>query len=161
MTSIDWLIAGALCLSAVIGVWRGLVRELFALLGWIAAIVAVLIAGTSIAGWLPADWNPGVRLLIGGLVIFVGVMIATSLLGRLLAGALKAAGLGPVDRLLGFGFGLLRGLLVVAVMIFVLGHTPVSGSAAWTGSVLLPYVMTVLGWFRDVVPDDAAPIWQV
>ncbi|WP_176256813.1 CvpA family protein [Derxia lacustris] len=161
MTSIDWLIVGALGLSLAVALWRGLVREVFSLVGWIAAVIAVFFWAPLMAAALPADWNPGARMMAGGLIVFLGVMISSSLLGRLLAGALRAAGLGVVDRLLGAVFGLLRGLLAVALLIFVLGHTPVVQSAAWTGSLLLPYVVAVLGWFRDVVPSDAGPVWQV
>jgi len=55
MTGFDYAVLAVLGLSAVIGIWRGLLREVFALAAWIAAtLVAMLFAGEA-AAMLPAN----------------------------------------------------------------------------------------------------------
>ena len=112
MTWIDWFIVAVLALSVGFGVWRGLVREVFALAGWIAAFALSAWLGSSVATWLPVHWGETARSAAGHVAVFVLVLIFAALAGWAVSGLLRAVGLGVADRSFGGVFGALRGLLI-------------------------------------------------
>jgi hypothetical protein len=72
MTWFDYAVLVVLAVSALIGIWRGLVREIFALGGWIAAFLAAMLFADEAAALLPAgSATPFVRAVFAGAVIFV------------------------------------------------------------------------------------------
>jgi membrane protein required for colicin V production len=69
---------------------------------------------------------------------------------------LKAAGLGLLDRLLGAGFGVLRGVLVVLAAVLVAGMTPLPKAVWWRDAMLAPPLETVIIAAKPWLPEDAA-----
>ena len=69
--------------------------------------------------------SPGIANFCGFLMVFCGVLILGAIVGRLLARMMKVAGLSFVDRLLGAGFGVVRGILIsIALVLALLAFTP-------------------------------------
>ena len=141
MNWVDLLVLALLLVSALVGLLRGFVREALGLCAWIAAAVLAFrfspeaepLARRVIGDGSVAD--PVAFLVVFGVLLIAFLLIATALGGR---GSL----LGGLDRLAGFGFGLLRGfaVLVVAYLVAV-PLLPVSGwPQALRGSRALPYV---------------------
>ena len=156
MTIIDWLIVGTVGLSMAFGVWRGLVREVFALAAWVAAFVVAVLYGTDAAGWMPATWNAGARSVAGHVAVFMLVLIAGGLIGWLASRVVRAAGLGVSDRMLGGVFGAVRGALVVGVAAILASLTTLPRSETWRQSLLMPYVRASLLAARPWLPEGAA-----
>jgi membrane protein required for colicin V production len=78
----------------------------------------------------------------GFLVIFIAVMIAAQVAGRIAHWAVKKSGLSFLDRFLGGALGLLRGSLIVAVVL--MSMTSFTPSSKWLqGSQLAPYFLVV------------------
>lgn len=103
--------------GAVIGVLRGFVMEVLSLFAWAAAIFALKLLHGPVAGLLvhvvksPSGAAVLSFALVFGIVFFGGKLVAASLGQRT-----KKSVLGSVDRLLGLGFGALKGLLVATVL---------------------------------------------
>ncbi len=89
-------------------------------------------------------------------LIFIGVLIAGGVLGRLIAGAVRAIGLGWIDRLLGGAFGVARGLAILIIGILVAGLTDVPRSASWQDALLARPLVAAALQFRDWLP----PAWS-
>lgn len=106
-------------LAAVLGLMRGFVVEAVSLAAWVIAIAAVKAVGEPVAAMLtgPIGTSGGATVLAVGLTFGV-VFVAVRLIGRSMGKTTRASVLGPVDRLLGLGFGALKGL-IVATMIFL------------------------------------------
>ena len=139
MTWVDYVVLFVLGLSLVMSVWRGAVRELFSLLGWVLAYFASIYYAATVAEHLPsAIADPRLRMLAAYVAIFAGVALTSTVLGITLSGLLKLIGLGAFDRLLGVVVGLLRGLLIVLVLTLGAGMTSVPHSAAWRNSTFSP-----------------------
>ncbi len=89
-----------LVISAVLGIWRGLIREVFALIAWVAASWVAYHYAT----WLAKEWLGGVpggemtQLALGFVILFIVTMIVCALIGRFLAKIMQQAGLSPMDR---------------------------------------------------------------
>ncbi|MEL6608656.1 MAG: CvpA family protein [Pseudomonadota bacterium] len=126
-TIVDWIVAGLIVLSALLAYSRGLMREIMSIAGWIVA---------ALAGFLLVDQaQPLVRQIpvVGDVigdtcelsvvasfgVVFVIALVIVSLFTPLLGALIQRSALGGVDQALGFVFGVLRGILLVAIGFFL------------------------------------------
>ena len=129
-------------LSALLALARGAVREVLGLATWIGA-VAVAFAGFPPARPLVATYiqepliADAATLALVFLVPFILFKILASTISRLVVGV----GLGPLDSVLGLGFGALRGVLIVCAAYLVLAVHPPERQPAWVRDArLLPQV---------------------
>ena len=155
MFDLAWVDIGLLAflaLSAVVGLLRGFVFEVFSLAAWFVAYFAA----TRAAGWaepyIPLG-APGSTLNHGVAfaAVFVVVLIAWGLIARLVRGLIRATPLSLIDRIFGAGFGLLRGTVALLILALAVGFTPLAHSAAWQqsrGAVWLDALwQSVRPWF--------------
>ncbi|HEX2565929.1 MAG TPA: CvpA family protein [Burkholderiales bacterium] len=135
MTWLDYAVLGVVGLSILWGVWRGLVRELISLAGWVIAFLAANLFAGPLAERLPQGAGTAELRLLGAFIgIFIASLVVSTLLALLLSKLAKAAGLGGLDRALGGFFGLARGVLVVIAFALVAGLTSLPQKAAWRQS---------------------------
>jgi membrane protein required for colicin V production len=141
MTAIDLGLCAAAVLSAVIGLYRGLIREMLSLVTWLAAFVAALLLAEHVAQFLFAGVERRtIGLALGFTVVFVGTLFAGAIVQRLIARLIAGTGLTGTDRILGFLFGGARGAL--AVLIALVAFRPfVSGYGWWQNSALIPWLL--------------------
>jgi membrane protein required for colicin V production len=155
MTSLDWILITIGALSALWGVWRGLVREVLSLVGWGASFVLAQMHAAQVGAWLPlADSNDTLRQLAGFVVVFVLVLVLSTVLATLLKKLASAAGLGPLDRLLGGLFGALRGLLLLLSITIVVGLTSWREHTIWQQSVMAQWLQDTLHALRPLLPTE-------
>jgi membrane protein required for colicin V production len=122
MTALDIFVILLLGGSAMVGFVRGFAHEVLALLAWIAAIAALKLFHTPVQHVLagPVGSEPGASAVAFAL-LFLPVYIAVKLFARAVGGKARKSILGPVDRILGGGFGMLKGLLG-ATLFFLLAN---------------------------------------
>jgi membrane protein required for colicin V production len=155
MTSLDWIIVIVLSISGLLGLWRGLVRELFSVAGWIAAVVLAVRFATPLGASLPDDipW-PVLRTAVAAAAIGVACIFGAALLGALVHRFVAVAHLSGTDRMLGGLFGLLRGALIVFAAVLLLSRTALAQQPAWREAILvLPFDVGV----RWLAPHLPAP----
>jgi membrane protein required for colicin V production len=160
VTSLQALDIGMLVilgLSVLIGAWRGLVFELMSLAGWVVAYVAAMAFAARVGPYLPIG-EPGSSLNQAAAVAltFVGALIVWGLLSQLVRMAVAATPLTWPDRLLGAGFGFVRGLLLLVVMATVLALTPASKSPWWSSSMGAQWLGVAIAGLRPVLPEGVA-----
>jgi len=113
MPMLDWIFVAVLCVSTVVGIWRGLVYEVLSVLNWIAAFVLAQWFAPMAAQRLPmAGASEVVRYAAGFVLVFVVSLFAGGLVAFLIRKLVAAVGLRPVDRVLGAVFGLVRGVVI-------------------------------------------------
>lgn len=135
-TIVDAAVAGIVVLSAILAYSRGLVREVTAILGWVAAgVVAFLLtpAVEPLMAEAPVigpflDGSCEIRVVAAFAVVFVVGLLVLAVFTPLLSGAVQASPLGGIDRALGFLFGVARGILLVAVALAVYDFFAASGA---------------------------------
>ena len=120
MTALDIIVLFLLGGGAVFGFMRGFVQEAFSLIAWIMIIAAVRI----LHGPATTALGEAVGTESGAAVLaFLAIVIVVYALGRWIAKSIGAKSrksvLGPIDRVLGFGFGAVKGL-IGATLIFLL-----------------------------------------
>lgn len=126
-TIIDGVVAGVIILSALLAYSRGFVREGMAILGWVLAAVLAfmfapqvepLVKEIPVFGDYLADSCELAIIAAFGAVFAVSLVIV-SLFTPLFASMVQQSALGGIDQALGFVFGVLRGILLVAIAFFV------------------------------------------
>jgi membrane protein required for colicin V production len=155
LSAIDWIVLAVLALSMLVGVWRGIAREVLSLLGWVAAFWVAQMEAPRVAHWLPMTGSSDMlRYAAGFVVAFLAVLILSSLLAWVVRKFLSAVGLGPLDRLLGGVFGLLRGWVVLLALTVVVSMTPMAQSPAWLQAHATPWLMQALHTLKPLLPAE-------
>lgn len=156
MTWFDYAVVAIVALSVLLAAIRGVVREITALAGWVAALILSGLFSQELALWLPATLSPVLRAMIAYMVIFLGVLLLSGLTGLLLAKLFRAAGLGFTDRAVGALFGLARGALIVFVGAMLAGLTSLPKESFWREAVLSGPIETAVLAARPALPKDLA-----
>jgi len=152
---LDYGLLGVLILSSVLGLFRGLVREVLSLVAWVLAFWLAQHYSGELSGHLVALISTGsLRQLSAFLVLFLGSLIVFALINRLLTLLIRASKLGSLDRLLGCAFGALRGVVVGVVFIALADLTPLADQTGWRGSVVGDYYRQLGGWAKARLPAD-------
>ena len=156
MTAFDYGVIVIVVASLALGLWRGLIGEVLALLAWVLAGLAAWQIGPEVGDLLTSIADPAWRLLAGYAVVFFGVLIVLALVRLAVRGLLKALGLTAVDRMLGVFFGIARGLLIVLIVVAVGGMTSVPKQEWWAKAQLAPPVETAVLALKPWVPPEMA-----
>jgi len=156
LTWADFALLLILAVSMGVGLWRGFVVEVLSLTVWIAAFWLSMGFGEDVAGRLTGVEQPSARLLLGYAGVFIAVLMVGGLLTWLLGKVIANTGLSGTDRVLGLGFGLMRGLVLACVAVLLMGFTPLPQAAWWQQSRLLPSVQRGAEWMVNFLPSAAA-----
>lgn len=145
MAVLDGVLLGILVVSMLLGAWRGLIFELFSLVGWVAGFFVARLFAQDVAAWLPLDgFDATVQYGVGFVLTFVLAVFAWGLLSALAKKLIEVVGLRPVDRTLGAVFGFLRAAVLILVLGVVVVSTPLHTQIWWTQSLAAP-------WLTDAV----------
>lgn len=162
MNWVDWAIIAIIGISSLMSLRRGFVREAISLVSWVAAFMVARLFSTSLAVVLaPYIETPSLRLLAAFAILFVITLIVGALVGMLIGALVSATGLSATDRVLGIGFGAVRGALVVVLIVALLGMTPAVDDSWWRESSLIPHFVLLEGWTRTVAADIGQVLWNV
>jgi membrane protein required for colicin V production len=139
MTALDIIVLFLLGAGAIFGFMRGFVQEALALIAWVLMIIAVRILHGPITDVLAG----AVGTSAGAAVLaFLAITVVTFALGKWIARSIgsksRKSVLGPIDRVLGFGFGALKGLI---------------------GATLI-FILLVMGYETIYTADEARPDWM-
>jgi membrane protein required for colicin V production len=155
MTVIDIIVLAILGISTVLGVFRGLVREVLALVAWVAGFLLANLLAPEAARLLPkAMASEEIRLLVSYVVVFIIVLVALSVLAILASKLVKVVGLGVSDRVVGGVFGLTRGVLVVMILVLLAGLTSLPRQSAWRDAALRGALEASAGYVKTWLPAD-------
>lgn len=154
MSWVDYCIIAVVALSLLVGLLRGFVREVLGAAAWIAAFAVAWLFGPEAARILaPHISTPSVRLAAGYSLLFFGVLFAGALITHLVSMMVRQGPIAGVDRMLGGGFGLVRGLLAVVVVIMLAGLSTVDHDRWWRDSKLIPPLLPLANALRSHVPQ--------
>lgn len=152
---IDLILMIGLGLSMIVGIWRGFLKEVMALMGWAVAYFMAQWFGPQGAAMVPVG-EPGskMNLVAGMVVVFVLTWLCWALLSWAVTQVVRESGLGGADRLLGGVFGLARGVLVALVIVTVASMTPLIGWEPWQTSRGVAWLQILLEGLRPVLPEQ-------
>ena len=121
LNPIDLGIIAVVLLSGVLAFFRGFVKEVLAIVGWVGAALATLYLFTPLAPLARRYLTPALLAdAVTALVIFVIAVIILSVISHAIAARVRDSALSALDRALGFLFGILRGAVLVAIAYLLL-----------------------------------------
>ena len=155
MTAFDFAVLGIVGLSFLLGIGRGVIGEILAVLSWFLAYWAAKALHEPLAGLLAVSMgDPALRQATAMIAIVVVVLMACTAARMVIAKLMVAVGLGMVDRLLGGAFGLVRGVLVSMVLMILGGMTGLPKLPWWRDAVLSPPLETLAIAAKGYLPRD-------
>lgn len=137
MTGFDLIILFIVGVAAVGGFMRGFVQEFFSLAAWVLAVFAIKQLHTPLTLFMQDYLGTGITTtLLSFTILLLIPYAAMKVIANNASAASSGAVLGPIDRVLGFGFGALKGIViaVIAFSLLVLGYDDVwsyKGRPAW------------------------------
>jgi membrane protein required for colicin V production len=153
----DWILLAVLLVSVAFGILRGFTRELLGLVSWILAVTAALFLAPTTLGWLePHIATPSLRIAASYALVFFVFLVIGSIVTAVVTSLVRKSPLSGVDRTIGGGFGLIRGVLVAVLLVWVFGLTPARQDPWWKQSMLIPPAEWLAGGLREALPEK----WQ-
>ena len=157
MTSFDWVVVCIVGVSTLFAFFRGVIRELIALIAWVAGLIGAIAFSPILGAMLPEiPGHPAIRYAIAFALIIIAALLLGALIAWPLAKAVRAMGLGFVDRFLGSIFGFVRGVVLMLVFVFVAGLTPLPRTTWWQSSAFVPPLVAGVFALRPHFPPELA-----
>jgi membrane protein required for colicin V production len=155
---IDLTMLVVLAISTAVGVWRGFIREVLALAGWVVAYVVAQAMAFEVAGWITplSGLSAGLRVAVGFVLVFVVVLFAWALGAALVGRLLKATPLRGVDRTLGAAFGVVRAVLLGLAVATAVLMTPLAEHPEWRSATSAQVATRLLAGLRPLLPATIA-----
>lgn len=162
ISGVDLTIIVILLISAALAFFRGAVREVMAIAGWVAAAAATYYGFDYVKPYVAT--YIGIPLLtdaLTGVGIFVAALVVISLANGAISRRIRTSRLKSLDRSLGFLFGLVRGALVVclAYLVMVVFVPPEEQPESVRAARALPLVEIGAVWLVEAVPSDKRADW--
>jgi membrane protein required for colicin V production len=158
MSIFDVVLVVLLAVFTAIGAWRGFVRELVALLTWVAAVAVAWLFAADLAGRFAAlTAEPALRQAFAFIAIFAVVFALGTVAGLMLNRLVRARqGLRLANVLLGGLVGTLRGVSVIVIAFLVAGLTSIPQRDWWRAALLTPQFERAALFASGYIPRDVA-----
>ncbi len=158
-SGIDVLILLLIAVSVAISVIRGFFKEAVSLATWLAAVLITLMFTSRFASLLPRDTieSPQARYAISALILFFGSMILGGVINYLFQKILNSSEKGVLDMWLGVGFGALRGVVIVTLLVLMSNLIPAFKTEVWwRQSAFIPPVQKAAQFIHAQLPRELA-----
>ncbi len=154
MPVIDIIIAAAVLISIVVGFIRGFIKEAMSIASLLIAIWAALYFGPAVGdvseSWLSSE---ELQMWFGRILVFAIILSLGGLLGWGISKLVRLSVLSGIDRLLGCVFGVLRGVLLLAIFIIGGQFAGFDNDDWWLQSRLIPHFEVVADWIKVMAPQ--------
>jgi membrane protein required for colicin V production len=157
MNPVDIGVIAVIGLSAVFAFARGFVREALSIVAWVGAGFITLYGFNAVYAIVdPMVHNPLLSQLIAGFGLFVASLIVLTIITGVVASTVRSSGLSPIDRTLGFVFGLLRGAFIVCLAYLLLDvSVQKNDRPAWLRDAKSePYLQQGADMLRNFLPES-------
>ncbi|UDG82971.1 CvpA family protein [Candidatus Vallotia lariciata] len=154
LTAFDYAVTVVIGLSVLRGIWRGLLAELFGLIGWIFSLIVTTIYVPVLVRYIPVNWPGGtlIRYLIAFFILILVVLFTFRIIRDLIIRLADIGGLRSIDRILGMLFGLIRGALLVLVLVALVRLTELPQQNFWRNAISRPYIEHCLRELKPFLP---------
>jgi len=155
---VDVVMVAVMGISGLVGLFRGLVKEVVSLMAWGLAIWAGIRFSPALAVSLESIIpSPTARVAAAFGLLFILTLVLSGMLGFLLTRLLESTGLSGIDRLAGLLFGIARGALLITVLVFLARTNPHPKEPLWQSSQLIPLFQSMALWLESHLPPGFVP----
>ena len=155
MPWIDIVIIAIFAMSALIGIYRGLVKEILSVASWVLAAFAAFQFGEQASEYIkPYVKQEPLDLAIAYVAVFLVSLILFSIISHIISQVFESSGMKGVDRSIGSLFGILRAAAVIVALILVGRFMAMDNQQWWIDSKFIPYFEPLVDWFKSYLPAD-------
>ncbi|MCS6947546.1 MAG: CvpA family protein [Steroidobacteraceae bacterium] len=157
MGGLDIALSVVVVMSALLGLFRGLLREVISLLTFFLALWIAWAYGDSVAPQLRGGVlaQAPFDLWAARVLLFVGVMLIGTLTAAIVGNFVRLSIFSALDRFLGLVFGLARGARFVGLLVMLGQFLRLDREPWWQQSQLLPYGEASASLLRGFVGEHA------
>lgn len=157
MTGFDYIVLAIIGIAVIVSLMRGAVKEMLAIVAWLAAFYVAKTYSSMLAVLLPQDIpTEALKTLIAFLILLVAVLFLSGLVVMAISSAVSKAGLGWLNRFGGMIFGFAKGLLIVCVLVMLAGLTSLPKEKVWTDALLSAPLETLVESIVPWLPESIA-----
>ena len=154
---LDIIIIAIITVSALVGIFRGFVREILSLIGWVVSAWLAWRFANMFAPLFDSFVNsPDVRKAAAFIVIFLISLVLFALISYFISKIMNKSALKGMDRTLGMVFGLLRGAIIIAVLAVLIQSTQFSNENWWQESLLKDYFLLLAAYAMAAMPAEVS-----
>jgi membrane protein required for colicin V production len=154
---LDLGVLAIIAVSAVFAFARGVVREALSIVAWVGAVLVALYGFNPVyAIVVPLVTTPLLADLVAGLGLFLVALVILVAVTSSIARRVQRSALSPIDRTLGFIFGLVRGAVIVSLAWLVLDvAVPMNERPLWIRDAKsAPYLAQGADMLSHVLPPS-------
>ena len=129
------------------------------LITWVSAIVITLVFTSRFSVLLPIDsvQSPQARATISAVSLFVGTLLMGGIITWVFERTLARASVGKIDRFFGIGFGAVRGVIIVSLLVLLANLVPeLKQEVWWRNSKALPHLQKAAEAIHGQLPASIA-----
>ena len=157
MGIIDFVLIAVILISGLLASYRGLIRELLGLIAWILAAFGAFYCYSIISPlFQKMISNPKIADIVAAIVIALVILIICTIINAKITAKLRKSVLSGLDRILGFAFGVLRGLLLAFIVyyfaVFALKKETMEENTDKNFSLV--YLEKTMPIVESILPDD-------
>ena len=160
INGLDLAVIAVIVISGLLAFARGFIHEALSVGSWVAA-AAVVVFALPYARPYARDFItvPILADLAAAGVIFIVAVLCFSIVIGFITDKVQGSSLGPIDRTLGFLFGLARGALLVCLAYLPLQWlAPPAQQPDWLKNArVLPWVQSGADWLKSLIGEDLVP----
>ncbi len=154
MNWLDGVLIAIVLVSTVFGIVKGLIRELLSLAFFVIAVLLSFLFFRDLGERLSSTIrNPEVANIVAFGLIFLVVLLVGAIVTWAARKIFSVGPLKAMDRILGGAFGMLRGTLISAIIVFLLVVFPINERIT-RESKLSPYLLHAFNMVLKAVPGD-------
>ncbi len=136
MTGFDLIVVAIVAVAAIGGYLRGLLREVLSLAAWLLVLFAIHNLHDGLTAFIaPYLTSPTIAALFAFTLLLLIPYAAMKLIELMVSGIANGSAVRPVDKLLGFGFGAVKGVImaVLAFSVLAIGYDTIWGASGRPG----------------------------
>ncbi len=157
MAGFDWIIAAIILVSMIVSIFRGFIKESLSLISWILAIwlgiTFCVEAGELIHQYVRIP-TPKFREWAGFAAVFILTLFLFAVISYMVYKFIVRGPIKGVDRVLGIGFGALRGIAIVVALLMVARALGMENSQWWSSAKHIPKFVPVMDFVEGMLPES-------
>ena len=154
MSYLDYFFIFIILLSLLVGCFRGFTRELFSLVGWVFAFYFANLFTGYLLQFVSFEFGEHVNFIIIYMSIFIIILLLATLLATIFNKLIKNIGLGFLNVIIGGIFGLMRGVLISFIIIFLVEKTSFISEVSLAESKTIPVIKLAIKKTLSYLPYE-------